>query len=105
MEHFLSVDSFLGKPFNIASTSLLLYIIAKLTNTIPNKVHFTLGDCHIYQSHIEQVKTQLTRMPLDFPQLKIPDFKSLQEVENSKLEDYVIENYQSHPSIKAEMVA
>jgi thymidylate synthase len=44
-------------------------------------------------------------MPLDFPQLKIPDFKSLQEVENSKLEDYVIENYQSHPSIKAEMVA
>jgi len=102
---FLSVDSFLGLPFNISSTSLLLCIIAKLTNKIPGRVTLTLGDCHIYENHIEQVKRQLGRLPFEFPQLKIPDFKTLEEVENSKLEDYVIEDYVCHKGIKAEMVA
>lgn len=100
-----SSDFFLGEPFNISSTSLLLCIIAKLTNKIPGKVTLTLGDCHIYDNHIEQVKRQLGRLPYKFPLLKIPEFKTLEEVENSKLEDYVIENYICYKGIKAEMVA
>jgi len=102
---FLSVDSFLGLPFNISSTSLLLCIIAKLTNKNPGKVTLTLGDCHIYENHKEQVERQLGRLPFEFPKLNIPDFKSLEEVENSKLEDYVIENYKHHKGIKAKMIA
>jgi len=100
-----SVDSFLGLPFNISSTSLLLYIIAKLTNTIPGKVTLALGDCHIYSDHLEQVKKQLKRLPYNFPILKLPNFNNLNQVENSKLEDYVIENYQCHKGIKASMIA
>ena len=61
-----SVDSFLGEPFNIASTSLLLHIVSKLTDKKPGKVTLTLGDCHIYSSHIEQVKKQLKRLPYSF---------------------------------------
>lgn len=100
-----SVDFFIGLPFNISSTSLLLYIIAKLTNKIPGRVTLTLGDCHIYDNHIEQVKRQLVRLPYKFPLLKIPEFKTLEEVENSKLEDYVLDNYICYKGIKAEMVA
>lgn len=101
----MSIDTFLGLPFNIASTSLLLAIIAKLTDKIPDKVYLTLGDCHLYENHLGAVKTQLSRIPYQFPQLKIPDFKTLEEVEKSEFKDYQIENYQCHPAIKAEMVA
>ena len=100
-----SADLFLGLPFNIASTSLLLMIIAKLTNKIPSKVSITLGDCHIYETHTEAVLKQLTRKCYDLPSLKIPDFKTIEEVENSKFEDYNLENYNCNPGIKAEMIA
>lgn len=100
-----SVDSFLGEPFNIASTSLLLHIVSKLTNKTPGKVILTFGDCHIYSNHSEQVKRQLKRLPYSFPNINIPDFKSIEEVENSKFEDYIISNYNHHKGIKAEMVA
>lgn len=99
-----SVDSFLGLPFNISSTSLLLCIIAKLTNKIPGQVTLTLGDCHIYENHTEQVERQLKRLPFTFPELIIPDFKNLEQVENSKFDDYEIKNYQCHKGIKANMV-
>lgn len=99
-----SVDSFLGLPFNISSTALLLCIISKLTNKIPGRVSLTLGDCHIYESHKEQVKRQLKRVPYIFPKLNIPDFDSLEQVENSNLEDYVLNDYKHHPGIKASMV-
>jgi dihydrofolate reductase/thymidylate synthase len=100
-----SADLFLGLPFNIASTTLLLYIIGKLTNLKPEKVSITLGDCHIYECHLEAVKEQLSRNPLELPTLEIPDFKNLEDVEKSEYKDYVLKNYSSHPSIKAEMVA
>lgn len=100
-----SADLFLGLPFNIASTSLLLYIVAKLTNLSPHMVHITLGDCHIYQQHIEQVKEQLSRTPYELPTITIPDFKTIQEVEKSTHTDFIINNYNSHPAIKAEMIA
>lgn len=100
-----SIDSFLGLPFNISSTALLLCIMAKLTSKTPGKVILTLGDCHIYENHKEQVLRQLQRIPYSFPELLIPDFKTLEEVENSKLEDYIINNYKYHKGIKADMVA
>ncbi len=100
-----SADLFLGLPFNIASTTLLLYIVAKLVNMTPDNVHITLGDCHIYDAHIDAVKEQLSRECFDLPKLIIPDFKTLEEVENSNYTDYKLENYNSHPPIKAPMIA
>ena len=101
----MSVDSFLGLPFNISSTALLLCIVSKLTDKIPGKVTLTLGDCHVYENHLSQVNRQLKRIPYSFPKLTIPNFKSLEEVENSKLENYVISEYKHHKGIKAEMIA
>jgi dihydrofolate reductase / thymidylate synthase len=100
-----SADVFLGLPFNIASTSLLLYIIAKLTNLNPKMVTISLGDCHIYKEHLVQCKEQLSRTTFQLPKLNIPDFKTLKEVENSIFKDYKLLDYNYHPSIKAQMIA
>ena len=100
-----SADVFLGLPFNIASTSLLLYIVASLTDLIPHMVTISLGDCHIYKEHLEQCFEQLNRNCFEMPRLLIPKFNFIQEVEQSTLEDYELINYQSHKSIKANMIA
>ena len=100
-----SADTFLGLPFNIASTSLLLTIISKLCDLKPGNVTISLGDCHIYECHEEAVMKQLSRTPYCQPTLTIPDFKTLDEVEKSSLEDYIINDYNHHTGIKAEMVA
>lgn len=100
-----SVDTALGLPFNIASTALLLHIIAKLTNMNAKNVILTLGDCHLYDEHMDKFKKQLERVPYKFPNLVIPDFKTIEEVENSKFVDYVIDDYVYHAGIKAGMVA
>ncbi len=100
-----SGDVFLGIPFNIASTSLLTHIIAKLTGLEPGHVHIVLGDYHVYDSHVTQVYEQLERVPMDFPKLMLPDFTNLTQVENSTFSDYQLVGYQSGPAIKAEMVA
>ena len=99
-----SCDLFLGLPFNIASTSLLLHIIASLTNTIPGTVNIILGDYHIYSEHKEQVLTQLSREPYSLCQLVIPNFNNLEDVEKSSLDDYKIYNYEHHTAIKASMI-
>jgi len=101
----LSIDTALGLPFNIASTSLLLHIIAKLTNLEANNVILTLGDCHLYEQHMEKFERQLSRIPYQFPKLKLPEFKTIEEVEKSTLEEYVITEYEHYKGIKAEMVA
>lgn len=100
-----SSDALLGNPFNIASTSLLVHIISCLTGLNPGKVNLIMGDYHLYQVHLEQAKLQLTRTPYDLPKLEMKEFKTLEEVEKSVLEDYKIVNYISHPIIKAQMVA
>ncbi len=100
-----SADLFLGLPFNIASTSLLLYIVAKLVGMQPDNVHISLGDCHIYECHVNQVREQIKRLPFNFPKLIIPEFKTIEDVENSNYKQFLLENYNSHPAIKAEMVA
>jgi dihydrofolate reductase / thymidylate synthase len=108
-----SVDSFLGEPFNISSTSLLLYIIGHITGLKPYKVTIDLGDTHIYSDHIEQVREQLTRIPYKFPKLKIKkdidlEMKTddkLKFIENLQYEDFELIDYISHLPIKAKMIA
>jgi dihydrofolate reductase/thymidylate synthase len=99
-----SGDMFLGVPFNIASTSLLVHIVAKLTNLNVGNVNLILGDYHIYQEHINQVIEQLNRIPYNLPNLIMKNFETLEQVENSTFNDYQIENYNCHPSIKAMLV-
>ena len=98
-------DVFLGLPFNIASTSLLLHIVASLTDLKPKDVTITLGDCHIYEEHIPQCNLQLSRKQYLLPILSIPKFSTLEEVENSVFTDYKPIDYNYHPGIKAEMKA
>lgn len=102
-----SVDTFLGLPFNIASYALLLEIIAKEVNMIPDEIIGNLGDVHLYLDHIEQAKEQISRKPFDLPKLKMnPIFlanlehKSFDEAINGEV-NFELENYQSHPAIKA----
>jgi thymidylate synthase len=95
----------LGLPFNIASTSLFCVIISKLCGLKPGKVSITLGDAHIYETHLDACKEQLCRECHSFPTLKPLSFETLEEVENSGLKDYVLMDYQCHPRIAAAMVA
>jgi thymidylate synthase len=102
-----SVDTFLGLPFNIASYALLLEIIAKEVNMIPDELIGSLGDVHLYNNHIEQAKEQLTREPLELPKLSIndefwnPEISIIEQIQHIKPDDFQILNYQSHPAIKA----
>lgn len=98
-----SGDIGLGVPFNIASYSLLVYMVAYLTGLEPGEfVHF-LGDAYIYENHVEQLKEQIKREPLGFPQLFIePDEKRL-NIEDFKIKDFKIKGYKSHAPIKMEM--
>jgi thymidylate synthase len=95
-----SADLFLGVPFNIASYSLLLYMIAEVTNYRPRDIHFTFGDCHVYENHIDQCKLQLTRKPYPFPELKI---NHKDKIDDFEFNDFELINYQHHPSIKGQV--
>ena len=99
-----SVDTFLGLPFNIASYGLLLEIIAKEVNMIPDELIGNLGDVHLYSNHIEQAKEQITRVPYELPTIKIEDDVVWAEYDclpSYSIKDFTLENYQSHPAIKA----
>lgn len=93
-----SGDVFLGVPFNIASYALLTMLIAKECNLQLGEFVHTLGDAHIYNNHIEQVKEQLSREPYELPSVKIADFNSIFDL---KIDDVKLEGYNSHPFIKA----
>jgi len=94
-----SQDVPLGTPFNIASYALLLEIIAKEVNMIPDELIANMGDCHIYLNQIEGVKEQLTRESYPLPKLKILDSK-VDDIAHYEIGDFIIEGYQSHPAIK-----
>ena len=94
-----SVDTGLGLGFNIASYSLLLMMIAKQVNMIPDEVIGSLGDVHLYLNHIEPIKEQLTRESYNLPTVKISD-RVVNDISEYTLDDIILENYQSHPSIK-----
>ena len=96
-----SCDMFLGVPFNIASYSLLLHMMAQVTNLKAGEFVHVLADAHIYHNHFEQVKEQLSRKPFALPALWLnPEIKN---IDDFKMEDIKLENYQFHPPIKAEM--
>ena len=100
-----SSDIGLGLPFNIASSSLFLMIISKLTNLTPRYFNLTLGDSHIYSNHVDKLKEQTQRIPFIFPNLILPDFKTLDDIHTLKYSDFKIENYKSHGIVKMDMVA
>ena len=102
-----SVDCFLGLPFNIASYSLLLHIVARITGKIPHELIGSLGNTHIYKNHIEQVKEQLSRTPHKLPQLQLPsnaDYSNIDSfLKSVKTSDFKLLNYEHDGVIKGVM--
>ena len=100
-----SVDTFLGLPFNIASYALLLEIIAREVNMVPDQLIGNLGDVHLYSNHIEQAKQQIARKGLDLPSITIN--KVLKNENDSlplyNITDFKLNDYQSHETIKAKL--
>ena len=91
-----SVDTFLGLPFNIASYGLLLEMLADEMDMVADELIGNLGDVHLYSNHIEQAKEQISREPMELPNVHVRD-----GIYCSSINDAILENYQSHPSIKA----
>lgn len=96
-----SADIFLGVPFNIASYALLTCMIAQVCGLKAGEFIHTLGDAHLYNNHLEQARLQLTRTPYPLPVLKLNT--DIKDIFDFQYEDIVIENYQAHPHIKAEV--
>jgi thymidylate synthase len=96
-----SADIFLGVPFNIASYALLTMMLAQVTALAPGEFVHTLGDAHLYLNHLDQTREQLARKRYALPSMRLnPDVKSIFDF---KYEDFKLENYQAHPTIKAEI--
>tara|TARA_B100001175_G_C19307218_1_gene541126 strand:- start:375 stop:791 length:417 start_codon:yes stop_codon:yes gene_type:complete len=100
-----SQDTFLGMPFNIASSSLLLAIVARITGLTPR--YFTLyGGCvHIYEEHLDAARQQVSRVPYKFPILEMPTLSSIDDISLLSAADFKVERYISHPKISAQMAA
>lgn len=101
-----SVDTFLGLPFNIASYGLLLMMIAKECDLIPDQLIGNLGDVHLYKNHVEQAIEQTKRKPFPLPDVKLMSNINFKAALNGTLdkiqwEDFYLLGYQSHPRIKA----
>lgn len=96
-----SADIFLGVPFNIASYALLTLMVAQVCNLQPGDFVHTLGDAHLYSNHIEQANLQLTRECRKLPTMRINS--SVQDIFGFRFEDFVLEGYDPHPHIKAEV--
>ncbi len=94
-----SADLFLGVPFNIASYALLTLMVAQQTGLEPGDFVWTGGDCHIYDNHVEQVREQLSREPFPYPALRIE--RTPESILDYRYDDFVVEDYQHHPAIRA----
>jgi len=96
-----SADIFLGVPFNIASYALLTMMLAQVTGLQPGEFVHTLGDAHLYLNHLDQAREQLTRKPYALPTMRLNP--AVKNIFDFKYEDFKLENYQAHPTIKAEI--
>ena len=94
-----SADVFLGVPFNIASYALLLLMVAQVSGLEPGDFVHTFGDVHLYSNHIEQARLQLSREPRELPTLKLN--REVDDIFSFRFEDFVLEDYDPHPHIKA----
>ena len=94
-----SADVFLGVPFNIASYALLTMMVASVCNLEYGDFVHSFGDVHLYNNHVEQAQLQLSRKPFPLPTIKIN--KEVKDIFSFQFSDFTLENYESHPSIKA----
>lgn len=88
---------------NIASYSFLVHLLAKHCGLVAHEFVYFKGNCHIYEDHVEGVKTQLQRIPFSFPTVSIKQVRD--DINDYTVDDFVVENYQHHEQIKFQMVA
>jgi thymidylate synthase len=105
-----SVDTFLGLPFNIASYGLLLHMLGKIVNMVPDELIGQLGDTHLYSNHLDQAREQIGREPYPLPRYtdsKTWDFWQGIDIDtiigDLDVGDFYIADYKSHPTIKAQL--
>jgi len=96
-----SADLGLGVPFNIASYSLLTYMIAHVTKLEPHEFIHVLGDAHVYKNHVDALEKQLERVPREFPKLNIK--RTVESIDEFRLDDFELEGYNPYPAIKMDM--
>jgi len=99
MLYIRSSDAFLGLPFNIASVSLLIHMLCQQVELEPGEVVVTMGDCHLYSNHAEQVETQLSRQPKSRPTLEI--MRKPNSIYDYSFEDFALRDYDPEPNISA----
>lgn len=97
-----SWDVFLGAPFNIAQYALLLHMVAHVTGLEARELIISAGSAHLYKNHLDVAKEQLQRRPYPFPKLKMVG--SVGSIDDFKAENFVLENYVSHPAIRTDLV-
>lgn len=96
-----SADVFLGVPFNIASYALLTLMVAQVTGHKPGEFIHTFGDAHLYMNHLEQARLQLSRAPKALPVMRLN--RAVKDIFGFRYEDFVLEAYEPHPHIKAQV--